>query len=42
MAGRAGNKKQTDALKEVIDAIFTDPRAVPKDLLTKAKTAFPQ
>jgi len=42
MAGRAGNKKQTDALKEVIDAIFTDSRAVPKDLLTKAKTTFPQ
>lgn len=41
IAGRAGNKKQTDALKEAVDAILSGSPTSPKDLLTKAKTAFP-
>ncbi len=42
IAGRAGNKKQTDALKEAVDAILSGSQTSPKDLLVKAKTAFPQ
>lgn len=41
IAGRAGNKKQTDALKEVVDAVLAGSQTSTKDLLTKAKTAFP-
>lgn len=42
IAGRAGNKRQTDALKEAVDNLLTDPKAVAKDLLEKAKATISQ